>query len=76
MQALFAQILALLDSAYAQAGIAAVVVDFLLRLIPSQKPLGVLYLVADAAKGAGAVFAKLGGLLDKVLPQRIAPPSA
>jgi len=52
-------------------GVLAVVLEFILRLIPSQKPLGVLRLVAAVARIVGNVLVKGADILDKVLPQNI-----
>lgn len=46
-----------------------VVLEFVFRLLPTQKPLSVLHVIAKAATGLGEVFLKLGSLLDKILPQ-------
>lgn len=53
------------------AGTVAVVVEFALRMFPSQKPLSIAYMVEDGCKLVGQVFGKLGDLLEKVLPQRL-----
>lgn len=49
----------------------AVVVEFVLRLIPSEKPKSIIYLVAAVVKSAGAVLSKIGEILDKILPQKL-----
>lgn len=49
----------------------AVVVEFVLRLVPSEKPKSIVYLVAGFIKAAGAVLSKIGELLDQVLPQKL-----
>lgn len=62
-------VLAVFDTALSQAGIIAVVIEFIFRLIPSEKPLGILHLVGAFAKVLGNIFLKMGELLDRVLPQ-------
>lgn len=59
-------------------GIIAVVLEALLRIIPSQKPLSIMYWIGDGVKMIGQVLSKgadlcirLGSLLDKILPQRL-----
>jgi hypothetical protein len=52
---------------------AAVVIELMLRFIPSQKPLGILHMVGGAFNLVGAIFMKVGALFDKVLPQNIKP---
>jgi hypothetical protein len=54
----------------------ALIVEALLRMLPTQKPLSILYLIDDSAKALGEFFGKVGNALDHVLPQRIAAPKA
>jgi hypothetical protein len=51
-------------------------IEFVLRVIPSQKPLSVGYAIADLLHAFGDLSRALGDALDKVLPNRlkIAPP--
>lgn len=49
----------------------AAVVEFVLRIIKSKKPLSILYLVANICKQLGTLFSKLGDFLNKVIPQRV-----
>jgi hypothetical protein len=65
------QVLALLHSAYAQAGVIAIVVEFALRLIPSQKPLSILHGIGAVCRGLGNICIGVADLLDKVLPQNV-----
>jgi len=67
------QILAFLGSAVGASASIAFVLEFVLRLIPSQKPLSILHLVGAGVKKVGAILIKLGELLDKVLPQKLVP---
>lgn len=60
------------------AAIIAVVIEAALRIIPSQKPLSIMYMIGDGVKMIGQVLSKgadlcikVGGLMDKVLPQRL-----
>lgn len=55
-------------------GTVAVVLEFALRLFPSQKPLSILQLLAKGARSVGLILTKLADVLDKVLPQVIAAP--
>lgn len=71
---IFDQVIAYLSSVQGQAGMIAVVVEFVLRLIPSSKPLSVAYLVGAACKKIGLIFTKVGEISDRVLPQRLAAP--
>jgi len=64
------EILATLDSSAAIAT-AAVVVEFILRLVPSTKPLSILHVIADGIRVVGQIATKAADLLDKVLPQRL-----
>jgi hypothetical protein len=49
----------------------AIILDFAFRLIPSDKPKSVIYLVAEVVKKSGKFLVKLGQILDKVLGQKI-----
>jgi hypothetical protein len=49
----------------------AIILDFAFRLIPSDKPKSVIYLVAEVIKKSGEFLVKLGQILDKVLGQKI-----
>lgn len=49
----------------------ALVVEFVLRFVKSEKPLSVLYLVASSLKGLGNLFEAAGHFLDKILPQKL-----
>lgn len=71
MEEVFAKIMEFIGSASAQAGIIAVVMEFVFRLIPTKKPLGVLVLIGDVAEMLGKALIAFSGLLDKVLPQKI-----
>lgn len=76
MEALFNQIMGYLGSAMGMSATIAMVLEFVLRLIPTQKPASILYMAAGAVKMLGAIFQKLGEFLDKVLPQKLAEPKA
>jgi len=71
MEELFAKILELLSSVEGASVTVAIVLDFVFRMIPSKKPLGVLHMIASGAKLLGQALLKLAALLDKVLPQKI-----
>lgn len=58
----------------AQAGIIIAlggVVEVVLGLVKSEKPLRIAYMIADACNGLAVLFKKWGEILDKVLPQRL-----
>lgn len=65
------KILAFLSSAEGASLTIAVVVEFILRMIKSEKPLSILYLIANVAKKSGEILVKISNLMDKVLPQRL-----
>ena len=65
------QIIAVLNTGAAQAGVVAVVLEIVLRLIPSKAPLSILHVAAVVLKKVGAICLAAGGLLDKVLPQKL-----
>jgi len=49
----------------------AIVLEFVFRMIPTQKPLGILHLIAKGSHMVGQIFSALGKFLDKVLPQNL-----
>lgn len=53
---------------------AAMAVEFILRMVKSEKPLSIIYAVAGGFKAVAAVIGAVGVFLDKVLPQRLAAP--
>lgn len=65
------KILAFLSSAEGASLTIAVVVEFILRMVKSEKPLSILYLIANVTKKSGEILVKIGNLMDKVLPQRL-----
>ena len=65
------KIVALLNSAQGQSVVIAMVLEFALRLIPSEKPLSIAHVIANAAKKIGNILVSIGNLLDKVLPQNL-----
>ncbi len=67
--------LAWLQSAQGSAAAAAVIVEFVLRLVKSDKPLSILHLVAAGAHVGASVIGAAADLLDKVLPQNLTPPA-
>jgi hypothetical protein len=71
MEALFETVMKFLASVEGASVTLAIVLEFVFRVIPSQKPLSVLYLVAEGIKKLGEVLIKLGKILDKILPQRL-----
>lgn len=52
------------------AGIAAVV-EVILRLVKSDKPLGILHLLGMGARKVGGLLTAIADLSDKILPQRL-----
>jgi hypothetical protein len=71
MEALFSKALEFLSSVEGSALSISLVLELVFRLVPSKKPLSVLYVVASGLKVSGELFIKTGKLLDKVLPQKI-----
>jgi len=65
------QISSVIHSASGQAGIIAIVLDTLLRLIKSEKPLSIAHLIAGSLHKIADLCAGLANLLDKVLPQKL-----
>lgn len=53
-----------------------IVVEAVLRMIPSKKPLSVLYFAEDVIKAMGTLSGAVGNALDQILPQRIVAQAA
>ena len=51
--------------------VVAGLVDFALRLLKTEKPIGVIHMIAGMLSRAGDVMKKASELLDKILPQRL-----
>jgi hypothetical protein len=71
MEELFAKIMDLIGGASAQAGIIAVVLEFVFRLMPTKKPLSILILIGDVSEMLGKALIAFSGFMDRVLPQKI-----
>jgi hypothetical protein len=71
MEDLFSKALSFLASVEGSALSISLVLELVFRLIPSKKPLSVLYVAASALKKVGEFCIKIGHLLDKVLPQKL-----
>jgi len=50
---------------------AAIVIEFALRLVPSSKPLSILYAISAAVHSLGIIFDGIATFLDKILPQNL-----
>ena len=50
---------------------AALVLEFILRMVPSEKPLSIGYAIADVSHALGVFFDAAGTAADKVLPNRL-----
>lgn len=72
---LFNQLTAAIPSGAVLAA-ASVVVDGILRFIPSQKPLSLLYVVRDTVKAGADFVESVVAAVDQVLPQRLSAPKA
>lgn len=71
MEELLAKALELLSSVEGASVSIALVLEFLFRVIPSEKPLSILHLVAKGCRGVALVLGKVADVLDKVLPQKL-----
>ncbi len=52
------------------------VIDFALRLTKSEKPMSVVWAIANLVKAAAEVLYKVAAFMDKVLPQKVKGPEA
>ena len=71
MESFFNSVLELLGKAEGQTVIVAMVLEFCFRMIKTEKPLSIAYMVAGAFKSVGEILSKVGALMDKVLPQKL-----
>jgi hypothetical protein len=71
MEDLFSKALEFLASVEGSALSIALVLEFVFRLIPSKKPLSILFFIASFLQKLGHFFIKVGEFLDKVLPQKL-----
>jgi len=51
--------------------VVAVIVEFALRLVKSDKPKSILIMIADGSKLIGNALVSVSGFLDKVIGQRL-----
>lgn len=51
--------------------VGAGILDFILRMVKTETPKSVMYLIADGMKGVAGIIMKAGEFLDKILPQRL-----
>lgn len=52
------------------------VLEVVLRLVKTDKPLSILIIISGGLKGVIKVALAVDGLLDKVIPQKVTPPAA
>lgn len=71
MEHFFEVVLSFLSSAEGASLTIAMVVEFVLRMVKTEKPKSILYGIAYAVKKSGEVLTKVGNLLDKILPQKL-----
>lgn len=56
--------------------VAGGVLEFVFRLIKTDKPLSIAHVIASGVRKVAALVEAVAGFLDKVLPQRLAEPPA
>lgn len=71
MEQVLDQVSAFLSSALGSSATIAIVLEFVWRLVPSEKPKSVLHLISFVAKKLSEILAKVAELSDKVLPQKL-----
>jgi|LakMenEpi03Aug12_release.lakeMendotaPanAssembly.Ray.scaffolds.fasta_scaffold21525_5 hypothetical protein len=71
MEQVLDQVSAFLSSALGSSATIAIVLEFVWRLVPSEKPKSVLHLISFVAKKLSEILAKIAELSDKVLPQKL-----
>ena len=65
----------IVNNLMASSTVIALVLEFGLRLVKSDKPLSIMHGISAALKGIAMVTSKAAEFLDKVLPQRTTPPA-
>lgn len=60
-----------LSSAEGATATVAIVLEFVFRLVRTDKPLSLLVVIADGMEKVGKILVKGSELLDKVLPQKL-----
>ncbi len=48
-----------------------IALEFMFRMLKTEKPKSIVYMIADGIKKSGELLTKVGMLMDKVLPQRL-----
>lgn len=71
MEEIILKVLEVLGSVEGQAAVIAIVLEFVFRLVPSEKPRSILLVVAKVAGLAGAALTKVSEVLNKVIPQKL-----
>lgn len=71
MEELFSKLMDYLSQAEVAYPTIAIVAEVVFRLIPSEKPRGVLIVVAKCAELSGKFLVKFSELLNKVIPQKL-----
>jgi hypothetical protein len=69
MEELFLKLMQVLASVEGASLTVAIVLEFVFRLVPSQKPLSIAHLVAGFARKSSEALKKLADVMDKILPQ-------
>ena len=65
------KMLAIVMAGMGATGSIALVLEFVLRMVPSEKPLSVAHLVAAGCHKLGELMSAVATWLDKVLPQKL-----
>jgi hypothetical protein len=70
------QVSGFLGSIEGMSATVAVVLEFVLRLVKSEKPLSILHFAASLVAKLAQILGKIAQISDKVLPQKLNPPQA
>jgi hypothetical protein len=71
MESVLDMIMGFLMSVEGSAATIAIVLEVVLRLIPSDKPRSIILLVAGVCKKVGDILVKASEILNKVVPQKL-----
>jgi hypothetical protein len=70
------RIISMIPTDASTVGMLAIVLEFLLRYIPSAQPLSIVYWVAEFCKQFAQLLAAVGEFLDKIIGQKIQKPAS
>ena len=71
MENILNQVINFLSNALGSSATIAVVLEFVFRMLPTEKPLSTLHVISKSIRLIADVLLKIAELSDKVLPQKL-----